>query len=139
MDTEIETRGQGSGASPDDLSLFSDPHRIVDDLRVLERSVRAEWPVPETIRPKLIERLMAIAAKSSVCVRVDDDGEMVTVEAPADTNAIRAIALLNLMTQQATNQRMEIAKMIRGGDKGTTVNVNQQTVIELRPPKVLGE
>lgn len=124
MDSDLKNGGQGDGTQ--NLSVFSDPHRIESDLNMLRRSVRAEWPVPEAIRPALIQRLINIAEKVGVNVRVDDEGNMVTLDAPADANAIKAIALLNMMTAQDASTRMEIAKMIRGGEKGTTVNVGVQ-------------
>jgi hypothetical protein len=49
--TPPNDRGQG------DTSLLTDPHHKRADLRLLRRAVLNGWPVPDSLRAKLVERL----------------------------------------------------------------------------------
>ena len=37
--------------------LFRDPHHLRGDLRLLRRAIREGWPIPETSRAALVERV----------------------------------------------------------------------------------
>lgn len=126
MESTLESqRGQGGGIR----DLLSDPHRIRGDLKTLGRAVREDWPVPEDVRPAIIERLVGIVAKRENEV-VYKDG-VATVDGPADRNAIAAAALLRQMTGDRMTDEHHLERIKHGDTSnpgGITINGPAQIV-----------
>jgi hypothetical protein len=68
------------------------------DLKLLSRAIRRRWPVPEKTMAAAIQRLETIVEKATVTV-MTQDGPM-SLDAPADANAVRAAAVLAQMESQ---------------------------------------
>jgi hypothetical protein len=86
----------GEGVKP--ISLLEDGPKQNDDLRLLAKAVRKRWAIPPASMQVAIARLTEIAEKRTVEVMCGEG--VVAVEGAADTNAIRAAAVLAQMESQ---------------------------------------
>lgn len=90
----------GSGAivpaEPTDSGLLSDPHRAASDAKMVARALKNRWPIPEHMRPKIVDRLVGIATDS-----------------PDDGDAIKAAGVLRTMDADNMTMELEEAKNAR--------------------------
>ncbi len=111
-----ENRGEGQAIANGDF--MGDGPKLKDDMRLLARAARRGWKVPDAVKDAAVERLRAIAAKSTVAMPMGDAG-MVQAEYPADQNAIAAIRTLATLDgldqtdhwKQDTNDRLDEGKL----------------------------
>lgn len=90
--------------------------RIRQDMRMVERALKARWEIPPEKREALVDRLMQIAGKTLVMVPTRHGIEH--IDGPADANAVSAArVLVQMMGQNQADEHAAIPK------EGTTVNV----------------
>lgn len=90
--------------------------RIRQDMRMVERALKARWEIPPEKRQALVDRLMQIAGKTLVMVPTKHG--IVHIDGPADANAVSAArVLVQMMGQNQADEHAAIPK------EGTTVNV----------------
>jgi hypothetical protein len=88
--------GVKSGRGGDTGRLLTDPKKVTQDLRLLNRAVRSGWNIK---RKNMIKRrLEGILGKTVVSVPTKNG--MVEVDGPADSNAIAAARVLVAMNGQ---------------------------------------
>ena len=78
-------------------TLLKDEHHVRRDLQTLNKSARKRWGVSAAMREKTMERLEELLDKREVTVPSKDGP--VTVDGPADENAIRACAVVAKLTE----------------------------------------
>jgi len=101
---EKPTITQGSGADVPaavtepmpDSGLLADPHHAAQDAKLVARALRNRWPIPEHMRPKIVDRLVGIATDS-----------------PDDGDAIKAASVLRTMDGDNMTMELEEAKNAR--------------------------
>jgi hypothetical protein len=96
MPEEIE-QSRGSGGLLDHDGIAAEK-RIQEDLRTVARAVRKGWDVPLALRESIKQRIATIMEKETVTVMTAEG--LVSVDGPADANAIRAAAVVVSMTGQ---------------------------------------
>lgn len=102
--TEPSPRDDAPGKGLLCSGLLQDPLAERKDIAMLSNIIkRNRWPIPDSVKPVLINRLCSIAAKDSVSVMTK--GGLVAIDGPADTNSVAAIRVLALL--EAQNQRDE--------------------------------
>lgn len=72
--------------------------RVLADMNTIRRALRERWPIPEETRSVLLERLKTIIEKPTVQA-MSKDGP-VSLDGPADANAVRAASVLVAMMAQ---------------------------------------
>lgn len=112
------------GQGPDVGDLLSDPHHTRADCRLAARAVRERWPVPDAAKTVVVERLLKIIDKREVEV-ICRNGQTVTVDGPADSNAIAAARVLVAMTGQVQSDEHFAIKMESDvkTNLGDTINI----------------
>lgn len=106
--------------------ILTDPHRTRSDARMLKMAVNRRWPRPKNVEA-IVERLEGIVGKEFSEI-VTKDG-VISIDTPADSNAIRAAAVLVAM--EAQNQKddvveREAANGVNHARFTITVEVEQQ-------------
>jgi hypothetical protein len=104
MDKPSTEVAQGSGeivpsVTPEpasDSGLLADPHHAAQDAKLVARALRNRWPIPEHMRPKIVDRLVGIATDS-----------------PDDGDAIKAASVLRTMDGDNMTMELEEAKNAR--------------------------
>lgn len=96
----------GSGGAPPstanpaivdtDSGILADPHHAAQDAKLVARALRNRWPIPEHMRPKIVNRLVDIATAST------DDGD-----------AIKAAGVLRTMDADNLTAEIEAEKNAR--------------------------
>lgn len=66
-----DTMNVGSGETAPDSGLLADPHHAGMDAKMVRRALRERWPIPDHMRPKIVDRLVTIATDSP------DDGDAI--------------------------------------------------------------
>lgn len=109
MDTQA-TDAAAKAATPapvEDSGLLADPHRAAQDAKMVARALRNRWPIPEHMRPKIVDRLVGIATDS-----------------PDDGDAIKAASVLRTMDADNLTAEIEAEKNDRL-DAGKTTQAMQ--------------
>lgn len=92
--------GSGEITAPDS-GLLADPHHQGMDAKLLKRALRERWPIPEKIRPRIVERLVDIVDQSP------DDGDAIkaaSVLRSMDSDNLAAVIEAN------KNERLDTGK-----------------------------
>jgi len=79
-----------------DSGLLADPHHAHEDARMVARALKHRWPIPEHMRPKIVDRLVDIATAS-----------------PDDSDAIKAASVLRTMDGDNLTAEIEAEKNAR--------------------------
>lgn len=79
-----------------DSGLLADPHHAAQDAKLVARALRNRWPIPEHMRPKIVDRLVGIATES-----------------PDDGDAIKAAGVLRTMDADNLTAEIEAEKNAR--------------------------
>lgn len=79
-----------------DSGLLADPHHAHEDARMVARALKNRWPIPDHMRPKIVERLVDIATQS-----------------PDDSDAIKAASVLRTMDGDNLTAEIEAEKNAR--------------------------
>jgi len=81
---------------PADSGLLADPHHAHEDARLVARALKNRWPIPDHMRPKIVDRLVDIATAS-----------------PDDSDAIKAASVLRTMDGDNLTAEIEAEKNAR--------------------------
>ncbi len=100
--------------------LLTSESELKKDMPLIQTAVKHRWPVAPEKAQVLVDRLVGIAEKTVVMVPCGEG--IAPSESVADTNSIKAIALLQAMTKQ---NHAEEQKQNTGPSVGpqTTINV----------------
>lgn len=105
------------------FGFLQDPLAERKDIAMVSNIIkRNRWPIPDDVKPELIKRLCAIAAKKSVNVMTKSG--LVPADGPADINAvsaIRVLAMLESQNQRDQHKLLDIESERKSG--GDTINV----------------
>lgn len=113
--------GQGTGVG----DLLSDSHHTRADCRLAARAIRERWPVPDSAKSVVVDRLLAIIEKKSVDIHCKN-GETASVAGPADVNAVAAARVLVAMAGQNQSDEHFATKLdsdARKNPDGDTINI----------------
>lgn len=82
--------------APTDSGILADPHHAHEDARMVARALKHRWPIPDHMRPKIVDRLVDIATAS-----------------PDDSDAIKAASVLRTMDGDNLTAEIEAEKNAR--------------------------
>lgn len=103
---------------------LQEPCRVRQDLRLVQRAVKHRWPLKRSKCRDLADRLFEVVDKRAVSV-VTKTGDIVTIDGPADVNAIAAARVIVAMSGQ--NQADEHHRdKLEQPDSGVSVNVSTE-------------
>ena len=91
--TDDNTMKLGSG---DDSGLLADPHHAGMDAKLVKRALRERWPIPDKMRPRIVDRLVDIVDNS-----------------PDNGDAIKAASVLRSMDADNLTAAIEANKNLR--------------------------
>jgi hypothetical protein len=83
----------GSG---EDSGLLADPHHAGMDAKLVKRALRERWPIPDKMRPRIVDRLVDIVDNS-----------------PDNGDAIKAASVLRSMDADNLTAAIEANKNLR--------------------------
>jgi hypothetical protein len=89
----MDATGNNAPGSGDDSGILADPHHAAQDAKLVARALRNRWPIPEHVRPKIVDRLVTIATDS-----------------PDDGDAIKAASVLRTMDSDNLTSEIEAEK-----------------------------
>lgn len=103
--------------------------RTDEDLKMTARAVRNKWPVSVATQRTTVARVVGIIRKTE-CTIMTKDGP-VTVDGPADANALRAAGIIQGMTaenqtdywSEDKNQRLDAGKATENVGRKITVTI----------------
>jgi len=102
MSDTSDTMNVGSGDdSAKDSGLLADPHHAGMDAKLIRRALRERWPIPDKVRPRIVDRLVTIATDSL------DDGDAIKA-----AGVLRSMDADNLaaVIEANKNQRLDDGK-----------------------------
>jgi hypothetical protein len=105
--------------------LLLDPHRLNEDIRLAGRVAKnPRWKLPEAKCDDLVSRLFDITTKTAVSV-VTRKGDEISVDGPADANAIAAARVIVQMMGQNQADELAASKSNINVNVGMGVNLAQ--------------
>ena len=109
MDGDAGLNGSDKEKAPlghfEGKGIFQNDHELSQDVRLLKRALRQNWPISRHKRRRIIARLYEMV----------DSNEMDAETAIAAANALKGL--------DGINARREAAAMVGSGNQGTQVNV----------------
>ena len=92
------------------------------DIAMLSNIIkRNRWPIPDEVKPQLVARLCAIAAKESVSVMTKNGPA--AMDGPADVTAVAALRVLAMLEGQNQKDEHKLADAESAKPAGDTYNI----------------
>lgn len=124
-DNDAPTGDTSSWGKGGILTNLSNPAEVSKDLSLIERALKGRWGIPDSKKALIQERLLKVVNKEEVSVATKDGP--VTVEEPADRNAVAAARVLVQMNGQDIECDQFESKSGKPTVPGTQVNVFANT------------
>jgi hypothetical protein len=106
--------------------FLEDNRQMAKDLRMVNMAIRRGWKVDDETKEILIQRMVEVAKKTTVAVATSTGIQ--DVESIADSNAIRAAAILLSMESQNMTRQHHAEDQ---GKNKTQINIDNRRVLVL--------